>query len=89
MSEKFTPEQLAVARQKFAEGTDICPFCGGFHLRFCPRVQELELDPGTGRMKRVVYRADGEWSDEFVVWPEMVADDEAEEDEEHGRAGGS
>lgn len=70
--EKFTPEQLALARQKFAEGSEICPFCGGFHLRFCPRVRELELN-GDGAPKRIVYWADGEWSDEYVIWPEMIA----------------
>lgn len=76
MSE-LTPEQKALAREKFQSGTDICPFCGGFHLRFCPRVQELELNPD-GRMKRVVYWPDGSWTDDHVIWPEMVADEEDE-----------
>lgn len=76
--EKFTPEQLAVARQKFADGKEICPFCGGFHLRFCPRVRELELN-SDGSPKRVAYWADGEWNDDWVIWPEMIAGEDEDE----------
>ena len=77
MSE-LTPEQKAIARQKFADG-EACVFCGGFHLRFCPRVRELELD-GDGRPKRIVYWQEGSWSDEHVIWPEMIADEEDEDE---------
>jgi hypothetical protein len=48
-----------------------CQHCGGLHVRKCPAVKEIEYHPD-GKVMRVVYFAQGEWSDEDVIWLEDV-----------------
>lgn len=77
----LSEEEKAEARRIFAAGGDdsrICSFCGGFHLRACPRVSELEWhDSGganPGHMKRVAFWPEGSWDDSYVIWPDELAD---------------
>lgn len=48
-----------------------CRHCGGVHSRACPRVRRLCYTDG-GSLTEVEYWPDGKWSDEFVIWPEML-----------------
>lgn len=43
-------------------------------MRACPRVAEFELHDN-GSVKRVVFWPEGEWSDAYIIWPEMAYDD--------------
>jgi hypothetical protein len=82
-SESLSEDEKAEARQIFAgagtEDSRICSFCGGFHMRACPRVAEFELYEGNptrpGGLKRVRFWAEGEWNDSFIVWPEDLGDE--------------
>ena len=80
MTERLSPEDRADARRIFqaaGEGGRVCSFCGGIHMRACPRVAEFELYQD-GKLKRVRFWTDGEWKDSDIIWPEMAFDDDEE-----------
>lgn len=82
MREPLSEDQKAEARQIFAaagtETSQICSFCGGFHMRACPRVAEFELyeqqGMNPGGLKRVQFWPEGGWDDSFIIWPEDLGD---------------
>jgi hypothetical protein len=50
-----------------------CAHCGGIHLRACPRVKLLRFaSTGSGRPVMVEFWPEGEWSQDGVIWPEIV-----------------
>jgi hypothetical protein len=76
----LSEEEKAEARRIFAAGGDdsrICSFCGGFHLRACPRVSSFELYEN-GKLKSVQFWCENQWDSSFIVWPEDAGDDDAE-----------
>ena len=48
-----------------------CRHCGGVHSRACPRVKRYRYTDG-GSLAEVEYWPDSEWSDTYVIWPEML-----------------
>jgi hypothetical protein len=80
--DSLSEEEREAARRVFGDGSQVCSFCGGFHLRACPRVAEFELYEAhgevAGSIKRVRFWAAGEWDERCVVWPEAMAEGEEE-----------
>lgn len=64
----LTNEEAKEARAAWK--TNRCTWCGGLHLRACPRVSKLEFGNDGKTVTSVEYFADGVWSDASVVWPE-------------------
>jgi hypothetical protein len=78
----FTPRQKADARQMFRDGKG-CTFCGGFHLRACPRVSKAgsTYSPGGDHVTAttVEYWPPGTW-ETGILWPEDAFDDDEDGD---------
>ena len=53
-----------------------CVHCGGAHLRACPRVRRLIFEPSTGKIVEVEFWSEGEWSDDSIIWPEEIVEEE-------------
>ncbi len=73
----LSDEEKAEARRIFASGGEdsrVCSFCGGFHLRACPRVSSFELYE-TGKLKSAQFWPEDSWNDSYIVWPEDGADE--------------
>lgn len=85
---QLSEEEKSAARRIFgaggSESSQICSFCGGFHHRACPRVAEFELYDSQGgkpgALKRVQFWPEGTWDDSYVIWPEDIADADADAD---------
>jgi hypothetical protein len=85
--ERLTPDEQADARQLFQQPERVCGYCGGIHMRACPRVREIEFYD-SGKLKRMTFWREDEWNDSFIVWPEMAYDGDGEgeagtEEKEH------
>lgn len=50
-----------------------CEWCGGYHLRACPRVKKIEK-LGNGNVTSIEYWP--QWDESFTVWPEDVWEEE-------------
>lgn len=56
-----------------------CRWCGGLHVRACPRVKKMTFHTDGSTVLEVEFWAESEWSDANVVWPEDL--EEAGDDE--------
>jgi hypothetical protein len=70
-----TPEQKEALRQVFPERPETsCQWCGGYHLRACPRVKRMTFmgqGAGTGNVTEVEY-----WHHNEVDWSEVIFPEE-------------
>lgn len=77
--QELTGEDKAEARRQFEMqgdgGSRVCSFCGGIHMRACPRVAEFEMYEN-GSIKRVVFWPEGKWSDAYIIWPEQAYEED-------------
>lgn len=65
---ELTPQEQEVARQQWRTGK--CTWCGGLHMRACPRVAAFEFANDGKTVVKVEFWPDGQWPDANVVWPE-------------------
>jgi hypothetical protein len=72
----LTKEEQAVARQQWRSGK--CTWCGGLHLRACPRVRKFEFGNDGKTVTSVEFWQANQWRDTDVLWPEDMGweDDE-------------
>ena len=66
--EDLDEEQRASVRERFANGEG-CMWCGGLHLRACPRVRKFVFR-GRDDVAEVEFFAHGEWPTADVLFPE-------------------
>lgn len=64
----MTKQEQAEARKQWR--TSKCTWCGGLHLRACPRVKKFEFGNDGKTVTSVEYWAPVQWNGENVVWPE-------------------
>lgn len=64
----LTPEEQKAARDQWRTGK--CTWCGGLHLRACPRVRSFEFANDGKTVTRVEFWPDGQWPDANIIWPE-------------------
>jgi hypothetical protein len=64
----LSPEERAVAREQWRKAR--CTWCGGLHLRACPKVKRMTFTNDGKNVVEVEYWPDSHWSDSNVVWPE-------------------
>lgn len=77
-----TAEEKKLLRELFSQlPREICPDCGGYHWRACPRVKRRSLH-GNGNPAEVEYWR--EWDDSEVFWPEEIWDEEDDDDDAAG-----
>jgi hypothetical protein len=74
-AEKADPGELSddekqVIWDQFLKG-ELCPHCGGSHLRACPRVKRMVFH-GT-EISEVEFWAHGSWPETDIIFPESVA----------------
>lgn len=70
--------ELAITPEQFDQLK--CVHCGGAHLRACPRVKRMSFDTA-GKIVEVEFWRENEWSDDNVIWPEdILEEDEDEQD---------
>jgi hypothetical protein len=51
--------------------TDGCRWCGGLHMRECPRIKHIIYNPSDERsVREVEFWSDKEWDRSGVLWPE-------------------
>lgn len=48
-----------------------CRHCLGVHSRACPRVRRIRYTD-SGAVSEVEYWPEGRWTDDFIIWPEML-----------------
>ena len=83
--DELPEEDRKLVRERFASGRDVCPHCGGLHLRACPRVRRMVFRKAD-EVGEVEFWPQSmiEWP-EGIIWPEEV---EPEEDAGGGAPGG-
>lgn len=64
----LSKDERAVARLQWRKSR--CTWCGGLHLRACPRVKRLMFANDGKTVTEVEYWPGNLWSDKDVVWPE-------------------
>jgi hypothetical protein len=75
-----TSQEKRQLRELFASlPREVCPDCGGYHWRACPRVKRKTFHPN-GNIVEVEYWQD--WDDSEVFWPEEIWDDEEEDNDD-------
>ncbi|MFJ5532447.1 hypothetical protein [Streptomyces sp. NPDC093261] len=52
-----------------------CPWCGGLHVRACPRVKSMRFDNAGEKVLEVAFWPDGKWLDSFIDWPEDMPEE--------------
>ena len=63
-------EALTPAEQQALRTQEVCRFCGGWHLGYCPRLTgEVELYE-SGAVKRITLR--DRWDTSRTVWPWQI-----------------
>jgi hypothetical protein len=75
---RLTAQQKEDARKLLEEGAG-CVHCGGIHGRACPRLKRIRWDGG--KPVEAVYWRDGSWPTDSILFPEDVAEDDAEDEE--------
>lgn len=59
-------------RARFA-AEEGCPWCGGIHQGFCPKVKKIVYHPNDDRqIREIEFWAEGDWSRSNIVFPEDV-----------------
>jgi len=73
---KLTREEREGYQQQFKDKQQ-CIWCGGFHLRACPRVKRIvwrnKEEPAEAE-----YWPDGQWPKDNVIFPEDIFEEEEE-----------
>jgi hypothetical protein len=74
-----TPDETALSPDEVrawweAYRSERCTWCGGLHVRACPRVKSFRFDGAGEKVLEVTFWRDGDWDDSFVSWPEDVPD---------------
>ena len=64
----LSPAEQAEARKQWK--TSKCTWCGGLHLRACPRVKKFEFGNDGKTVTSVEFWPPMQWPDKDVVWPE-------------------
>ncbi len=64
----LTPDEQEAARAQWRSGK--CTWCGGLHLRACPRVKRMVFANDGKTVTEVEYWPEGQWSADNIVWPE-------------------
>jgi hypothetical protein len=64
----LSDEEKVEARKQWR--TSKCTWCGGLHLRACPRVKRFEFGNDGKTVTSVEFWEPGRWSEKDVVWPE-------------------
>lgn len=67
---EMTKEEQAEARKQWR--TSKCTWCGGLHLRACPRVKKFEFGNDGKTVTSVEFWQSMWWPDKDVVWPEEM-----------------
>ena len=79
----LSDEQRRILRAVFPDRPDsACRFCGGYHLRSCPRIKIQEWvgeGAGTGNVVKVEFWPSGQYDDDETIYPEDVFDEDEDE----------
>lgn len=68
---KVSPEDAAAILAR----VPACAHCKGHHVRACPRVKSMKFHPN-GSLAGVDFWPEGKWSDDHILWPDELVDDE-------------
>jgi hypothetical protein len=69
--EGLSEEDKILLRRKFADGDEVCRWCGGLHRRECPRVRKIIFNPADDRaVREVEFWNDMEYDRSSILWPE-------------------
>jgi hypothetical protein len=68
---EITEEQKRLLQSLFESPKASCLYCGGYHLRACPRIKR-QVWTGNGNPVEVEYWQQGQYDDSETIYPEDV-----------------
>jgi hypothetical protein len=81
---KLTDEERQLLLRVFGtRPEEPCADCGGYHLRACHRVKRqawIGQGAGAGNRVEVEYWPDGQYDDNYTIYPEDVFSDDPEDE---------